>query len=311
MRLDASVSEDGRLVFSILTWVINLYSAPLDAITGKAGGEPQAVSRDSQTKHMLNVTPDGSKAVYLAFSELKQSPSIELRLRDIPSGRETALSSCASWEKSPRISADGSMIAYRDGAPDGAAAFISTPAGDKRKICSKYRILRFFPQLRDVLGLYGGNRLVRQRVSDGSQDPVVTAQTGTIADARFSYDGRWVAFVLDRPGGRSGLYIAPVRESAVPESWRMPVEESDTPRSAEPCWSPDDELLYYLSERDGANCVWARRFDPLSQRLSGEPFAVLHTHTARCCFVGPRRPWGLNVTKDRLYMLMAEGKANV
>jgi hypothetical protein len=61
----------------------------------------------------------------------------------------------------------------------------------------------------------------------------------------------------------------------------MLVEESETARIAEPCWSADSNLLYYLSERDGWGCVWARRLDQVTGRLVGESYPVLHAHTAR------------------------------
>ena len=36
------------------------------------------------------------------------------------------------------------------------------------------------------------------------------------------------------------------------------------------------ELVYYVSERDGYRCVWARAFDPTAKAPKGEPIGVLH-----------------------------------
>jgi len=49
---------------------------------------------------------------------------------------------------------------------------------------------------------------------------------------------------------------------------------------AAPQWSPDGEILYFISARDGHRCVWARRARDVKAG-SGEPFAVAHFHDAR------------------------------
>jgi hypothetical protein len=36
-----------------------------------------------------------------------------------------------------------------------------------------------------------------------------------------------------------------------------------------PAWSPDSNLLYYLSKRDGFLCLWAQRLDPATKRPAG------------------------------------------
>ena len=39
-----------------------------------------------------------------------------------------------------------------------------------------------------------------------------------------------------------------------------------------PIWSPDGNLLYFLSERDGFRCIWGQKLDPASKRPLGAPF---------------------------------------
>jgi len=46
-----------------------------------------------------------------------------------------------------------------------------------------------------------------------------------------------------------------------------------------PAWSPDGNLLYFISERDGFRCIWAQRLHPDSRISVGPPFAVQHFHT--------------------------------
>ena len=46
-------------------------------------------------------------------------------------------------------------------------------------------------------------------------------------------------------------------------------------------WSPDGALLYYVSARDGARCLWAQRINRTGGTPVGEPFVVQHFHGGR------------------------------
>ena len=81
----------------------------------------------------------------------------------------------------------------------------------------------------------------------------------------------------------SHVVVAPVSKSCAPprkingsrlQSMR-PIPQ-DKPR-----WSPDGNLLYYISEADGFRCIRARRLDPATKRPIGQPLDVYHSHSAR------------------------------
>ncbi len=64
----------------------------------------------------------------------------------------------------------------------------------------------------------------------------------------------------------------------IPESEWIPLTEGvwdDKPR-----WSPDGNLLYFLSERDGFRRIWAQHLDVL-KHPAGPAFPVFHAHDAR------------------------------
>ncbi len=48
-----------------------------------------------------------------------------------------------------------------------------------------------------------------------------------------------------------------------------------------PRWSPDGNLMYFTSNRDGFMCLWAQRLDPHSKHAIGPAFNVHHFHTSR------------------------------
>jgi hypothetical protein len=64
-----------------------------------------------------------------------------------------------------------------------------------------------------------------------------------------------------------------------PPEWAAVTEGKSLER--DPVWSPSGGLLYFLSERDGFRCIWARRVEAGTRKPAGEPFAVLHFHSAR------------------------------
>ena len=81
----------------------------------------------------------------------------------------------------------------------------------------------------------------------------------------------------------------------------------------DPVWSPGGALIYYLSERDGFRCVWARKLDSSNRRPLGEAFAVAHFHSARRSL--KRIPGagmiGLSVAPGRLILAFGELTGNI
>jgi len=59
-------------------------------------------------------------------------------------------------------------------------------------------------------------------------------------------------------------------------------------------WSPDGNLLYFISERDGFVCLWAQRLDPATKHPQGAAFPIRHFHTPgdRSQPSETRRSWG-------------------
>jgi hypothetical protein len=72
-------------------------------------------------------------------------------------------------------------------------------------------------------------------------------------------------------------------------------------------------LLYYLSELDGFQCIWAQRLDPATKRPVGQPLEISHWHSARRSLMNVQVPLfqELSVTADKLFFNVGETTGNI
>jgi hypothetical protein len=113
------------------------------------------------------------------------------------------------------------------------------------------------------------------------------------------------------------MFVAEVRgeggETPAPEESWIPITDGKG-LDREAAWSPDGNLLYFLSDRDGFRCIWAQRLQPATKRPVGEPSAVLHFHHARRSLraVGNNvGAIGLSVAKGRLVFALGDVTGNI
>src|SRR5206468_1200549 len=85
-----------------------------------------------------------------------------------------------------------------------------------------------------------------------------------LARPRFSPDGRWISFSAAEKPGFNHIMIAPFVSPAPAEDKWITITDATT-FNDKARWSPDGNILYFLSDRDGYRCVYARRLDPKSK----------------------------------------------
>ena len=70
--------------------------------------------------------------------------------------------------------------------------------------------------------------------------------------------------------------------------------------------------MYYVSDRDGFLCVWARAFDPRARAAKGEPIGVLHLHTSEKSMQPINASdFDITVARDKLLLNAVEYRANI
>ncbi len=131
---------------------------------------------------------------------------------------------------------------------------------------------------------------------------------------RFSPDDRWIAFHVHSSPATRTIYVAPFHGAAeIPaRDWIAVTDGKSADR--EPYWSPDGNLLYYLSDRDGFRCIWAQRLDPVTRRPVGQPLAVYHFHSARRSLANVSSATGLvglSIAANEIVFAQGEAVGNI
>ncbi len=304
MQYGASISDDGRMIFSTLSPTINVWSLPLNAGNGIVSGPPEALTSDAMGKLDVTAASDGSRFAWMAYA-VKQT---EIRIRETTSGSETSIPlSNKTQSINPRLNRDGSRLAYSDLV---GGKFLSsvydTRTGSSSVVCEDCGILGFFSTAPGFL-LRIGTRLVRQDQVGGPQHEILDVSgQGRLFEAALAPSDRWVAFTLARPNGTAALLLADASRPASADSWTSLAEDGSY--IGAPAWSSDGRILYYVSKADDSICIWAQRFDAAG-RPEGEPFAAFHNHNLpNMMFFGVSR---IAASRTRLYLLLSDFKGDL
>ena len=309
---EPSAANNGSMVFSSFAASTNVWRLPVDLNSGKVTGDLLRVTRDLSTE----VFPSISKNRRLVFSS-DRSGKREIWVKNLAAGTDTMLAASPSEFDSPKISPDGTKVAYAAASPAWVIHVAPTGGGDDKvfknggpprdfssdgtkllfeaKTCSPYCV--------GLLDLTQGTR------------ELIKHPTLALYPESFSPDDRWIAFQARRPDNDSTrtIYITPFHGGTVggPESWIAVTDGNEMDREVK--WSPDGSLLYFLSERDGFRCIWGQRLDPKTKHAAGAPFPVYHFHHTQQSLtnIGSPGKVGLSITDGGLLFSLAETTGNI
>lgn len=302
-----------RMLFSSLAGAVGIWSLPIDANTARVTGEMVNLTRGIFYAAAPSISADGTSLVFIST----RSKIWSLRTRDLETGKEDMLASAdANWFRA-QISPDGGSIAYVD--PGDHMYVVNTHTGTTEKICD-----RCGPPT-DVGP--GGQKILFEPIDPPEDVMTIDAPTGRIGSfvhagkpdhilygGRYSPDGRWVAFhaTVDKSPNFK-VFISPVRDGhgLAEADWISVTDGSQIDRNV--AWSPDGNLLYFLSQRDGFRCVWAQPLDPATKQPAGTASAVRHFHNPRQSLARVDRPSliGMSVARGRLIFAMSELTGNI
>ncbi len=313
---DASSDSDANLAVASLTTQYDIWRIPIDANSGRVLGEPEKVISEQSLDQGPVVSRDGELLSWTS----NRSGNWDAWLLDVPSGRRRQLTISPEPEVYASMSADGRWVSYvvtddpRSGDSKGIG-LLELSSGTSRLICNDCgRLNGVAPDGSGALSWKPQNdrvEILYIEASTGRTSAIASKGDCRLFGGQFSPDGNWIAFQGSCDYGGTKPYVVPFRgNQAIPEGDWIPV--SDRPQSTQPRWSPDGNLVYFLSDQDGFTCLWARRLQPETKQPLGDPFAVQHFHEFR---VSPNniRPgsMGLSFSEDFLYLALGELTGNV
>jgi Tol biopolymer transport system component/DNA-binding winged helix-turn-helix (wHTH) protein len=301
-----------RVVFASHSPKIEIWSLPVAANEGKALGEPQRLTQTAGQHIQPRLAANGKTLAYVSMD----SGHGNVWLKDVDSARHTALTDAASNEEQPIPSADGSRVAYvtRD-APMNSIHVMSASGGIPARACDSCSG-SFNDWSEDGTWMLNTRQQPRRiavlEVASGRSTDILWHPRHNLYVGRFSPDGRWITFLAQTGPENRRLYIVPFRgETPIPAGEWIALTDgmfSDD----KPCLSPDGNLLYFTSNRDGFMCLWAQRLELASKHPRGEPFPVQHFHsTLRSIADVPLGWFGLSVTRDRIVFNQSERTGNI
>ena len=259
-----------RIAFTSTDANLNIYRIPLDA-KGIAAADPVTLTQASGAEYAPSLSLDGRVLVYLA----KRSAQMQLWKRDMLTGLETELFR-GNIANRLRVSGDGKKAFFPlwEGPPPQRQEIheADMTTGRIRKVCHDCGAPTSASFSGDFVLYQPGTRLSRLallNVATAEILEIVRHPHHAVLAGRFSPDGHWIAFVLDRGLDGKQLYVAPFRGAVlVPESDWIPVSELQL-SSYEPAWSPDGRAIYFISDRNGSRDVWMQPLHERSKRAEG------------------------------------------
>jgi eukaryotic-like serine/threonine-protein kinase len=313
LEVDPSFEVSGRFVFSSLAANSDIWSLPIAANRGKVLGALRDVVASAAADVYPSLSADGQK---LAFNSTRSGHS-NVWIKDMKTGKETALTDDALRKGRVLLSPDGSKVAFV--AYDGDKVnfyLVPSSGGPLRKVCEdcgNQNLLNWSPSGRELLFYWGWPiRVGLLNIVSGERRIVLQHPTYELHRDTLSPDERWIAFHVPVAQTGHSVFVAPLGPQPAPERDWIRVTDGSGMESW-PFWSPDGRLLYFLSHSDGFRCVWAQPLDLATKQPVSLPISVLHIHNARRSLLTSRSAgeMGMSLTRDALVFSMREITGNI
>jgi len=294
------VMPDGRVFFCELTVAMSAYSVAADPDKGAVSAQPRKLTQDLMQNFSPTVSLDGARAAFTAFGGA-QASRIEVRVKDLKTGAETTVPvQAVNVGQVPRLSPDGSLLAYHDVLEGLSKTFVIAPgAAAARMICEGCFVAGFFPANDAALVRAKPNELERLDLATGERRVVLSSPQDIILDAGLSPDGKWIAWLAGEPDGRAAVRISRVDAAQNGARGAITVAGSDH-YLGQPAWSPNGRWLYYLSEKKGPCSIMARELDPLTKDPVGAEREVFTTAASRLWLNFPIGNGAIAVAADKI-----------
>jgi len=340
LEVSPQLTIGGDLIFASLNLNTSIWALPIEANHVEANharvtGELKKLT-DGPLEIMPSISSDGKK---LAFtSNWRDEPAgahilrsniapegssqLQVRLRDLSSGKDTAIANFEHIENRslfsrmhPQISHDGALVAYT--ANDKSDIYIARLGGDSpSKLADAKGIVWDWSSDSNRLLFTAAQdwRLHQLDVSSGRQSLFLQKAGYDLFQAKFAPDGRAVALIgcdAQRSGMDCRIFIVPLKADASPEPEGWAEIDHPSAWDDKPRWSPDSSTIYFISDRDGHYCLWSQALDR-AKRPTRKPAPVYHFHSSRLAMINVGTGLlEIDVARDKIVTGLGELTGNI
>jgi Tol biopolymer transport system component len=304
-----AATADGRIVFASRAENIDVWSLPLDSDRAKPAGALVRLTSDPSIDQRPSLSLDGARVAW----ETSRGGNFEVWVKDLVSGRELGITNGPLREHMPALSPDGARLVYDAHDGDKVTVFESSFEGGAPVRISEENVgqgsfqwtksgeVLYFhrapPGTVGLLNLSSGKRTVLLRHSKLNL---------SLADARLSPGGGWIAFPVPFAPHRSRIAVARVSGKVIEDERDWVYLTPESSNASQPEWSPNGQWLYFLSDQSGKLAVWALSLSP-EMKPRGAPKSILEFSSARLTIAEMRpRDIGLAVASNKLALAVAE-----
>jgi len=302
----------------------------MDSDSAKVGGQLARITA-GPADVMPSLAVDGTKLVFSAAhpkARTKTAPSelpitlpdeglnVEIRTKDLSTGKESRMPTAGAPEWHPEVSRDGSMIAYVSSKP-GRIYSVSTAGGAPKKLLdgSNLFVWSWSSDKRDLLFTHTDGRLHRLDVTSGKEALFLDKPGFSVYQANFSPDDQWIAAVFCGENvaiPECRIFIVPLENGTPAAQTRWIGIDHLGKWDDKPRWSPDGNLLYFISDRDNYLCLWAQRLASGTRQPVSAAFPVYHFHNARLAMANVNTGLlEIGVAKDKIVLGLGEVTGNI
>lgn len=292
---DASVSREGRMVFSSGRQRFDIWGLPLDGDSGKVRGPAYRITDTLAPTANPDISADGRRLIFGS----SRNGFTQVWEKDLVAGKEWVAATGAEGASYGRLLKLSGGILYVQPAAGRDDLYL----GD-RKLASGTR--PWDADSTESTILIGGAGIAALHVRSGQRIPLLNAPEQTrLSQASFSPDDRWILFVSET-ADTARVYVAPARGGA----W-LPVTDGAS-KAGKPRFSPSGRWIYFTLDRDVAREIEAIRFDSPGGGTVGQAFSVFRPPAARLSLLNVS-PQALEiaVARDKLVTILRESTSNI
>lgn len=300
MKVFPNVMPDGGIFFTEMTVAMNAWSIAARPDEAMVSGRPHKLTQDLMQNFDPTISLDGARAAFSAFGGA-QAARYEVRVKDLRSGEETRIPAQGmAVSQVPRLSPDGSLLAYRDVVDGQTKTFVvALGSAAARVLCEGCFVPGFFPGNGAALVRIKPAELEKMDLRTGEKKVILSSPRDIIEDAGVSPDGQWIAWLAGEPDGRAAIRISPAAATPAGPKSTITIAEADY-YIGQPAWSPNGRWLYYLSEKSGRCAIFARELDPRTKVPVGDERQLFASTESRLMLNFPKGNGKIGVAADRI-----------